>query len=282
MKPPRLLFVTKSFGFKHDVVNRKSNSLSMAEQTVVDWGVSSNLFRADCSQDAAKDLTKEILQNYDVVMFYTTGPRNKWPLDDSALEYLFNDWVEQKGHGFIGVHSAADTLADYKPYWEMLGASFNDHPWTSGSNVTVTVHDPDHPFCKPWGTEFTIKDEIYQFKNWQPENVHVLMSLDIGHSVFTPDVNKRVKEPYHIPIAWCKQYGEGKVLYMSLGHNEAVWANARFRDSMLGGIQWVLGQVRGDATPNPEVSAAELEKGKADVAARRAELTNKHSLEADE
>ena len=38
---------------------------------MTDLGISSNLFRVDCTQDASK-ITKEQLDNYDIVMFYTT------------------------------------------------------------------------------------------------------------------------------------------------------------------------------------------------------------------
>jgi uncharacterized protein len=270
-----VLFVTQSFGFKHSVVDRKNGDLSTAERAVVEWGDSSHLYHADCTQDVAADLTKENLQKYDIVMFYTTGPRSKWPVDDATLDYLCNDWAKQKGHGFIGIHSATDTLADYAPYREMVGGAFNDHPWTAKSDVTVVVDDPENPITKSWGKEFTITDEIYQFKNWQPDKEHVLMSLDIGRSKFDAEVQKRIKQPYHIPIAWCKDYGDGKVFYISLGHNEAVWADPRYRDSILGGIKWILGQSPGNAAPNPDVSATELEKGKADVAAKTDELSNK-------
>jgi hypothetical protein len=270
-----LLFVTQSFTFKHSVVDRKNGELSSAERTVVEWGDSSKLYHADCTQDVAKDFTKENLQKYDIVMFYTTGPRAKWPVDDATLDYFCNDWAKQKGHGFVGVHSATDTLADYQPYWEMIGGSFNDHPWNAKSDVTIAVDEPDHPICKPWGKEFTITDEIYQFKHWQPDKVRVLMSLDIGRSKFDHEVQKKIKRPYHIPIAWCKDYGDGKMFYMSLGHNEAVWDDSRYRDSILGGIKWILGQEAGSATPNPEVDAAQVEKGNADVAAKTAELSAK-------
>ena len=110
---------------------------------MTDLANSSGVFQIDCTQDAVKALTKENLQNYDILMFYTTGHRAKWPMDDAALEYVFKDWVQQKGHGFVGVHSAADTLEDYEPYWEMLGALFIVHPWTSNSTVTVKVLDPE-------------------------------------------------------------------------------------------------------------------------------------------
>ncbi|MGD9721294.1 MAG: ThuA domain-containing protein [Pirellulales bacterium] len=251
----RMLFVTQSAGFRHGSVTRKDGQLSPAERAVTDLGVGSNLFRVDCTQDAGS-ITKEQLDNYDIVMFYTTGDL---PFADDVRDYLFNDWVKRKGHGFIGAHSAADTYHNYQPYWEMLGGTFNGHPWNSNETVAVTVHDPNHPVSKPWGGEFTITDEIYRFKNWQPDKVRVLMSLNMAQT--------KLKEPYHVPIAWVKQYGEGKVLHMSLGHREDVWTNPKYMESLLGGIKWILGQEAGDATPNPDVSAAQEAKAKADTEA---------------
>lgn len=245
----RLLFLTYSGGFRHGSVNRKDAPLAPAERAMTALGVSSNLFRVDCSQDPATALTKENLANYDIVMFYTTGPRKRWELTDEQLDYFINTWCKQKNHGFIGAHSAADTLGDYQPYWDMIGGTFNGHPWGSGDTVTVAVHDTSHPVSQPWGTEFVIKDEIYRFKNWQPEKVRVLMSLNFAKTAKKAD--------YHVPVAWVKNFGEGRVLHMSLGHNEAVWENPLYLKSMLGGVRWILGLEPGDATPNPEISAAE-------------------------
>jgi type 1 glutamine amidotransferase len=225
---------------------------------MTELGVSSGLFRVDCTQDVARDVTKDSLKNYDIVMFYTTGDL---PIPLQVREYFLNDWLKQPGHGFIGAHSAADTYHNYKPYWDMIGGTFNGHPWGANSTVTITVHDREHPISKPWGDEFTIKDEIYQFKNWQPEKVHVLMSLNMAKT--------ELKKPYHVPIAWCKEYGQGKVFHMSLGHNEAVWTNPTYMQSMLGGIRWILGYEKGDATPNPELSAAQEAKARADFEAAK-------------
>ena len=254
-KGARLLFLTQSAGFKHGSVTRKDSQFSPAERAMTDLGVASNLFRVDCTQDAAA-ITKEQLDNYDIVMFYTTGDL---PFEDDVRDYLFGEWMKKKGHGFIGAHSAADTYHNYQPYWEMIGGTFNGHPWGSNQTVTVTVHDQTHPVSKPWGGEFEITDEIYRFKNWQPEKVHVLMSLNMAKT--------KLKEPYHVPIAWVKNYGDGKVLHMSLGHREDVWTNPKYMESLLGGIKWILGQQPGDATPNPELSSAQEAKAKADVEA---------------
>jgi type 1 glutamine amidotransferase len=255
-KNARILMVTQSAGFKHGSVNRKEGALSPAERAITELGVSSGLFRVDCTQDVARDFTKESLKNYDIVFFYTTGDL---PIPLEVREYFLNEWLKQPGHGFVGAHSAADTYHNYKPYWDMIGGTFNGHPWNANATVTITVHDKQHPIAKPWGDEFTIKDEIYQFKNWQPEKVRVLMSLNMAKT--------DLKKPYHVPIAWCKEYGQGKVFHMSLGHNETVWTNPTYMQSMLGGIRWILGHEQGDATPNPELSAAQEAKAKADFEA---------------
>ncbi|MCR9115668.1 MAG: ThuA domain-containing protein [bacterium] len=251
-KPVRMLFVTQSAGFRHGSVTRKDSKPAPAEIAMTELGISSNLFRVDTTQDVAKDFTKENLQNYDIVMFYTTG---KLPIAEKDLDYFFNDWLKQNGHGCLGAHSAADTYKNYEPYWDMIGGTFNGHPWGSGTTVTITVHDKNHPASKPWGDEVTLKDEIYRFKNWQPEKVRVLMSLNMAKTA--------KKEPYHVPILWVKEYGKGRVMHMSLGHREDVWTNETYMKSMLGGIKWMLHLEEGDATPNPELSAEEEKKAKA-------------------
>lgn len=252
VKPARVLMVTESAGFKHGSVSRKEGQLAPAEQAITELGISSNLFRVDCTQDSAADFTKEKLQHYDIVLFYTTGTL---PIKQESLDYFFKEWLPTKGHGFIGTHSAADTFHNYEPYWDMIGGTFNGHPWGAGTTVTIAVHDKKHPASKPWGDEVTLKDEIYQFKNWQPEKVRVLMSLDMAKT--------ELKKPYHVPILWVKEYGEGKVMHMSLGHREDVWTNETYMASILGGMNWILGQEPGDATPNPDLSAAEEKKAKA-------------------
>lgn len=253
-KAHRVLMVTQSKGFRHGSVTRKEG-LAPAEKAIEELGVASGLFRVDFTQDVTKDFTKERLKNYDLVFFYTTGTL---PIKEGALDYFFNEWLKEKGHGFIGTHSATDTFHNYEPYWDMIGGTFNGHPWGSGSTVTVHVHDKDFPAMKPWGDEYTLKDEIYRFKNYQPEKVRVLMSLDMAKT--------DKKEPYHVPIAWCKEYGDGKVFYMSLGHREDVWTNPLYMESLLGAMKWIWGYEKADATPNPDLQAKEEEKAKAAAA----------------
>src|SRR5688572_19344108 len=55
IKPARILMVTQSAGFKHGSVSRPDGKLAPAEQAVTELGISSNLFRVDCTQDCAAD-----------------------------------------------------------------------------------------------------------------------------------------------------------------------------------------------------------------------------------
>jgi type 1 glutamine amidotransferase len=252
-KKATVLFVSQSAGYRHGSVNRGDKELAPAEIAMTQLGQQSGLFEVHCTQDCAADFTKENLQKYDMVMFYTTG---KLPIAEADLDYFFKEWLTQKGHGVVGFHSATDTFKKYKPYWDMIGGSFTGHPWGSGNTVTIAVHEPNHPAMKAFGgSSFQIKDEIYRYKNWQPEKVRVLMSLDMSKC--------KPSEPYHVPVAWVKEYGKGRMFYTNLGHNNGTWTDKRFIESVTGGIRWVMGLEEADATPNPKVSAKEEEKAKA-------------------
>ena len=245
---PRMLFLTQSQGFVHQPVKRAEGERSSGELAMMQLAKSSGEFTVYCSQNAEADITRENLQKFDIVAFYTTG---KLPIGDDELDYLLTEWLPTKGHGFIGFHSATDTYKQHEPYWDMVGGTFNGHPWGQGSKVTISVHDEDHPTMKPFGESFEFQDEIYQYSHWQPEKVHVLMSLDMEHT--------EKKRPYHVPVAWCKQVGDGRMFFNNLGHREETWKDERFLDSIVAAVRWIDGKEEGDATPNPKVSAKQHE-----------------------
>ena len=264
-KPARVLMVTQSKGYVHGSVNRRGQKLAPAEIAMTKLGKQTGLFTVDCTQDCAKDFTVDNLKRYDIVAFYTTG---ELPISPKARDYFLNDWLKQKGHGFIGFHSAADTYRSapnnkqqnerYRWYWNMIGGTFNGHPWSHRANVAITVHDTKHPASRPFGKAFRFTDEIYQYRNWQPEKVHVLMSIDMAHS--------NPKKPYHVPVAWVKNWDHGRIFFTNLGHNPETWKNEKFLESVEGAVKWILGQESGDATPNPEVSKAQEAKARKDAA----------------
>jgi type 1 glutamine amidotransferase len=264
----KALFLTQSKGFVHGSVNRRKETLAPAEIAMTQLGQQTGLYDLHCTQDAAADITKENLKNYDIVMFYTTGDL---PISQENLEYFINDWLKQKGHGFMGFHSATDTYHENETYWQMIGATFVSHPWTSDKLVTIDVLDTENPASRPFGREFQIKDEIYRYRHWQPDKVRVLMTLNMEKCL--PLLRKgnmqaylkprTGNEPYSMPIAWVKDWGQGKVFYTNLGHNETTWTNKTFLKSVEGAVRWIRGLESGDATPNPEITKTEEAKAKA-------------------
>jgi hypothetical protein len=254
--PPKVkaLMLTQSAGFKHSSVDRKNQALAPAEIAMTQLGQKTGLFELHCTQDAAADFTKDNLKNYRLVMFYTTLDL---PIAQADLEYFLNEWLTAPGHAFVGFHSATDTFHNYRPYWDMIGGTFDGHPWNAGETVTIAIHDREHPATKPLGEELVIQDEIYQYKQYQPEKVRVLMSLDMSKC--------KTKRPYMVPVSWVKQYGQGRVFYTNLGHNERTWTNPKFLEHVTGGIEWALGLKDGDATPNPDLQRELQEKAKRDA-----------------
>lgn len=185
-------------------------------------------------------LSPENLKNFDAVIFAnTTG---NLPLPDKQG---FIDWIHA-GHTFIAMHSGSDTLHErsqpgfFQPYIDMLGGEFAGHGPQVG--VECLVQDPSHPATKDLAESFCIEqEEIYLIKSFDRAKVHGLLALD-------KHPNKK-KELGYFPLAWCKDFGQGKVFYTSLGHNEVVWENKRYQKHILGGIKWALGLEKGDATP---------------------------------
>jgi uncharacterized protein len=102
-----------------------------------------------------------------------------------------------------------------------------------------------------FGAEYACQDEIYEYKHFVPENVRVLMSLNMAKC--------DLKKPNHVPVAWCRSWGEGKVFYTNLGHRDETWSNPQFLAGVTNAVQWIRGEVPGDTTPNPEVSAKQEE-----------------------
>lgn len=263
----RILFLTQSEGFVHGSVKRNpddSDQLAPAEVAMIQLGQQSGLFDCDCTQNAAADFTKENLQNYDIVAFYTTGVL---PIAEEDRDYFVNEWLKTKGHGWMGFHSAADTYRTENPehswYWDICGGTFIGHPWGASSTVTLAVHDPSHPAAQPFGKRFEIQDEIYMYNHWNPENVRVLMSLDYDDSPTKNTVNAQFGT--HVPVAWVRSWGDGKIYFNNLGHREETWTNPAFLDSITGAVKWIRGDATGSSEPNPQVSEKWEAKSRQDI-----------------
>ncbi len=278
--PKRLLVITESRGFVHDVVRRpKDGSFCLVEQILTELG-KANGFEVVCSQDSRKEINAENLKQFDAVFFYTTG---SLPLSDTQKADLIS--FVRNGKGFTGAHSATDTFYDWPEYGKLIGGYFDQHPWHQ--KVKVVVEDTQHPATRHLGKSFEITDEIYQFKTpYSRENLRVLMRLDFsvdrerivvngkevtGNVEFTfkdgeatLKVNGKDVRPRelrfegrkgHRPdrdhaLAWIQEYGKGRVFYTALGHRPEVWKDERFQKHLVGGLRYAMGLENADATPS--------------------------------
>jgi uncharacterized protein len=263
--PKKILVVTTTTGFRH-------SSIPTSEKILADLAKESGAFTVDfvhqpdgkpaaLKKDASDEekaafktaqtqweeklkqalqkLSPDSLKNYDAVAFVSTT--GDLPIPDTAG---FLNWIKSGG-AFIGIHAASDTFHGWPDFIAMLGGEFAHH----GPQVSVEClnEDPQHPATAHLGKTWTIQqEEIYQFKNYDAATVHDLLILD-KH----PENNSAG----HFPVSWCKQYGQGKVFYTSLGHREDIWdtdpnikdrknpveISKAYQAHVLGGINWALG-----------------------------------------
>jgi type 1 glutamine amidotransferase len=201
-------------------------------------------WQAGLTAEFAKVFSAESLRDFDGVIFLSTT--GELPVPDLTA---FLDWIKS-GKAFIGFHAATDTFKSSDAYCDMIGGHFAGHPWGAGGEHAFVVHEPGHRVAAMFPERFRWKDEIYQYDlRYKPENLRVLVSLDMQAS--TP------KEPWHVPVAWVRDYGKGRVFSTNFGHNDATWQEPMFQRHMAEGIAWALGRFDAPAAPNPEAQAAE-------------------------
>jgi type 1 glutamine amidotransferase len=224
---PRVLYFSHSAGFVHD-------SRVHAGQVITQLGQSTGAFTVTSTEDPGQ-INAANLANYDAVVFFTTG---ELPFNDAQKAALLQ--FVSSGKGFVGFHSATDTLYNWPEYGSLIGGYFQTHPWTQP--VTIRVEDREHRATRHLGSSFTINDEIYQFRAWSRAAVNVLVSLDLA-SVPPDDARPDRRPDNDYALAWTKSYGAGRVFYSAFGHFDAVWDDTKIQHLVKQGILWAVGDV---------------------------------------
>jgi uncharacterized protein len=239
----RILAIGEVNGWQHDSV---SHALATLERLGRESGLWDTYIRTDTQLITKKKLERNAknIDYFDAVVFYTTG---ELPLDDSQKSDLLA-FIKDDGKGFIGVHSAADTFYTWPEYGELIGGWFDQHPWNT-FQAPIIVEDQSTPMTAHFPKEFTIHDEIYQYKNYSRDRVRVLMRLDETKVAKNDKVHRTDGD---FAVSWIRNYGKGRVFYSSLGHTESAWDRADVQKMYSEAIKWVLGMSQADATPRPK------------------------------
>ena len=210
--PIRVLMLTATAGFRHD-------SIAAARDVMMTAAA------GELTVTATEDLGAigpSTLAAHDVLMFALTSGELPLSFDQKAA---IVDFVSGGG-GFVGVHSATDTLYEWPEYGRLVGAYFKEHPWTQQG--TLIVEDGSHPATAGLGERFSILEEFYTFRENPRPRVQVLLRLDAASVGSTGDY----------PIAWAQSFGSGRAYYNALGHFAETWRDQRFQRQLTGAIRW--------------------------------------------
>lgn len=266
--PPRakVLFFTKSSGFEHDAIklHMADGRPGYAFPALEALGKKDNI-EFVFSKDGSL-FTPEYLARFDAFFFYTTGdltvpksdPRGDGLPPMTAVGKKALLAAVASGKGFIGVHSATDSFHSFgrnghvperflddgaaaDDYVKMIGGEFIRHgKQQKGKQI---VADSKFPGMAAVPADYAPLEEWYSLKNFASD-IHVLMVQDTAGM----NGDEYVRPPY--PSTWVRREGKGRVFYTSLGHREDIWTSPVFQSLLEGGINWALGRVDADVSPN--------------------------------
>lgn len=208
--------LTATAGFRHDAIATAREVLATLAPT--------GGFTVSTTEDLSR-ISAAGLSEVDVVMFtLTSGELPFTPAQRMALIDAING-----GKGFIGIHSATDTLYEFPDYGRLVGAYFQEHPWTQQGRVIV--EDASHPAAGVRDS-FTVEEEFYTFRENPRGRVQVLMRLDAASVGASGD----------FPLVWAQSFGNGRAYYNALGHFPATWRDSRFQAQLIAAIRWTAGR----------------------------------------
>ncbi|WP_053226959.1 ThuA domain-containing protein [Solirubrobacter soli] len=230
----RALVFSKTTAFRHDAI-------PTANALLTTLGQQKN-FQVDETEDASL-FTDAVLSHYDVVIFNsTTGD----PLNDDQ-QAAFERFI-RAGHGYVGIHSAADTEYDWHWYGQLVGGYFRNHP-DGTPTATVVVEDTENAANAGIPARWTRTDEWYNYKkydnssgdDYSPRNtpgVHVLLKMD--ESTYAENDGSDGTDDDH-PISWCQRYDGGRSWYTGMGHTQATYSDPLFQNHLETGIEVAAG-----------------------------------------
>ena len=236
-KPRKLLVFSRITGFPHKSVPWGAEALRVI-------GEKSGAYTAVLSNDPAM-FDKDKLSQFDAVAFNNNCGN---PVQDTQRRNNLLEFVAD-GRGLVGIHCAAHI--DWPEFIEMLGGWSVNHPWNAGSTITLRIEEPSHPLTKMFGgPTYRHTDEIFQFDRYSRARQRVLISIDTKRTDMT--VPGIVRQDGDFGLAWIRSHGKGRVFYSEFGHQQDVYWRPVILEHYLAGIQYALGDLQADATPNPK------------------------------
>ena len=190
------------------------------------------------------------IRQYDAVFLNSVvGPVFSDPeVLDGLIRYV------REGGGVAGLHGTTFSSQDVREFGELMGAQEGPHQY-NGEPGTLKIDDPSSPLTKHFGGKgFSMMDEFYHFPMTSPysrEKLRVLLSVDADKSDLQKWLYLRTDRDFG--MVWIKREGKGRVFNSVLGHRPDFYMMPDLVKLMLGGIQFVLGDLEADTTPSASV-----------------------------
>jgi hypothetical protein len=247
-KPRRLLVIESLHGMSHTTIPHTNVMLGQLGKITGAW---TPVFDNDLT-----NLKYPKIKEYDGV-FLNSTVGELFP-DLEVREGLAR--FVREGGGLGGVHGTPWASRNWEEFAEMIGAQSAPHRIEQG---VMKVYDPASPLMKPFGgNDLNLREEYYRFEHegrgrlrW--DKVRVLLTVDLDDPRIEPRPWSGYKRPDNIyPVTWIRRYGEGRVFYCSLGHMPETFMTPEIVGHFLAGIQFLLGDLAADTTPNPRPAAS--------------------------
>jgi len=215
----RVLVFSKTTGFRHQSIPDGIGALR-------DIGAQLSL-EVDATEDASRIADASLARYQAVVFLSTTGDL----LDDDQKAALQR--YVRAGHGWLGIHAAADAEYRWAWYAGLVGAQFRRHP--AVQQATVVVDPIGRTLVGPVPQRWQRTDEWYDFRTNPRGKVRVLATVD--ETTYTGGGMGADH-----PIAWCHDYEGGRSWYTGMGHTNESFKEPLFLAHLSAGVRYVTGQ----------------------------------------
>ena len=194
------------------------------------------------TDDASVLANADNMGTYDGLVF-NTRRENLPDFGDLTLTPAEQEGMKQfirSGKAFICLHISTCVPTTWPEFHEITGGG-----WITGSSFhppygefTVTITAPDHPGANGV-SDFKTQDELYMGLAVNDGN-DIFLTADApeGTHPWGPD-----RKPTHMPagtfpLGWTRQYGDGNVFVLLLGHDAQSFNNPGFQQLVLNGVDW--------------------------------------------
>jgi uncharacterized protein len=182
------------------------------------------------------------LSGYDALVF-NTRRENLPDFGDFALSKSEQSGLKEfirSGKGFVCLHISTCLSDAWPEYHEITGGG-----WITGKSFhppygefTVNVSDSGHPGVRGV-SDFVTTDELYMGLAYQDGNeVFITGDAEDGTHPWGPERKPTFMQGGTFPLGWTRQYGDGKVFVLLLGHDGRSFETPEFQKIVLNGVDW--------------------------------------------